>query len=262
MSQIWLKPDSFSIRTILHEFYHHLATVLGKEGVKKYFPDFAGDADSEDEANLFAEREAMALQTSSLNTPTATNTIMETQTVLKQGGSDVFRKISDVYGWAEGILKVPRSDLNLEYSPEFVGRLLEDGYTYVLTPVGQAIANGLTALVLMGIGATDMVGPYDRQWLNEWAAHQLWAILALATPEQMQSMTATAKAMGSLAATGHLDLALKQLTKPNVFQTLKNVTDSIQSLFAPSQPKAQSSNPSMEAEQNIKNVFSGIGAMV
>ncbi len=257
MSQMWLKPDYFSLRTVLHEFYHHMATVLGPEGVKKYFPDLKGDADSEDEANIFAEREAMNLQASGLNTSTDINKNMEQVSVLKQEGSDIFRHLSDIYGWAEGILKLPRSDLNLEYSPEFVGRILEDGYDYIFSPVGAALANLATSLVLMGIGTLGSVGPYDRQWLNEWAAHHLFAVLALATPENMAAMASTSKAMGALMAQGKAYEALRQLTRPNIFQTLRSVTDSIQSMLTSAFPSAPAPAtpavaPSMKAEQNLK----------
>lgn len=253
-SQIWLKPDMFSVRTALHEWYHHMATVLGPEGVKKYFPDLKGDADSEDEANIFAEREAMALQSQTINSPATTSTPMQEATVLKQMGSDVFRGISDIYGWAEGILKVPRTDLNLEYTPEFIGRLFEVGYDYVFTPVGQAVANLVTALALMGVGTLNQVGPYDRDFLNEWAAHHLFATLMLASPQEMKVATAQARSMGAMMSQGRVVEALSQMVSPDIFYSLKNIMSSIQGFVQPSAP----SEPSMAATQGFSQATTGL----
>jgi hypothetical protein len=240
-TKIFYNPDRFSLRTLFHEAWHYIAPILGPEKVKAMLGDaFKGDPDDEGEADQFAYHEIRRifpeLKLNSDTTALATNMqALEEVTVRRQGMGEIFDKTEMLYGPLAQTLKLPVSDLNLEYTPEIVGSIIEVLQDIGLTPSGQVIANLIEWIALSGGATLANVSTYDRQFLNEWGAHHLTRLFLLANPAYMSAVMGGAKSVGEAAGRGNIAGALGQLAKPPevIAGGFRSAFASIQSTFAP-----------------------------
>jgi hypothetical protein len=244
---IYYALDYVCPSTLLHEFYHHLAS-FNPEAAKAY--GLTGDADSEEEANMFA----LALMNSiGINSGTSQNTPGMTQEVMHQMGTDIFDKLSEAYGWYSRIVKVNTHDLNLEYTPPLFEKILDDIYAWVGTPLGETLLNLISFGVLAGVSTLDSVGDYDRKFLNEWAANHLWEILDMAKPANMGGLMAQARAFGAAVGAMNGKAALDQLFySPEVItQRARSTMDTLQMLVQSATKGSATPEQKFQAQQPV-----------
>jgi len=242
--------QNFSTRSVFHEWYHYMASVLGKEKTREKVKELlgievAGDPDSEEEADRFALRTMeLGLPSITINreenrdsgsmTPSEELVTVKRQELMFAGPSNVFSAIDRLYEPFVQISKLSPSQLNTIYTPEIIGTALETGYDVALTPLGQVVGNILTWLVLAGVSTLTSVGQFDRVVLNEWAAHHGARIITLANPAYLSAAVGGARVAGQAAARGRADQFMQNLIKnpSQITSTFRSMMNEIQSAFS------------------------------
>lgn len=246
----YYRPEGFNMRSTLHEFYHYMSSVLGPEKVKeKLGPDFKGDPDDEEEADKFAFKEIEKLK---LYTPPSKENIrMDTKdevVVRKQEmvADNIFHATDALYEPIASFAKEDASILNLQYTPAILQRIFGVAYQYIATPLGAFILNGISWATLGAIATFTNVGSYGRQFLNEWAANHLAALIEIAGPGGMSAIAGHAKELGSATARGEGWSAFNQVIKPTsqISASFRAELDAIQKIFTPfSEQHTESATP-------------------
>jgi hypothetical protein len=237
-THIYYNPRAFSLRTVAHEIYHYIASVLTPDQIKeKVGSSFRGDPDDEREADAFAFKvieEIYAPSKLRLNRDSGIGSngmplsqelvVEESPKVMKQGelsltggpGGPIFEKLSALYTMFEPYANLRAEDLNNIYSPEIFGTVFDVGYNVLLTPLGAVISNVVSWIVLAALGSQRNLAYTDRYFLSEWAAYHGTRILKLAEPSYLSAATGSAKAVGRAVGTGRAQDALNQIVKnPN-----------------------------------------------
>lgn len=255
-AMIFYNPKQFSVRTVLHETYHILATAI-PEKMRALGLGFTGDPDSEDEANKFAYHEIDLLfpkerinkeaspQTPGITMPDSIPGVPESDLkVMKQvlyapervvSGEGAFAGLEPLYGWLEGMVRLDKKTLNEVWSPELIGTAQEILQSSILTPMGNFIASILSSLLLQGIGLAPGVSAYDRMFLNEWAAHSGTRIFRYAIPAEGAALAAYARTAGEQVGQGRYMEAFKQVVRPyeEVAGGFRQGVDQVQRIFEP-----------------------------
>jgi FAD-linked sulfhydryl oxidase len=233
-THIYYNPKSFSLRTVAHEMYHYIASVLNPQQITEQIgPSFKGDPDDEREADAFAFKVIEEIYSPSkvrLNRdsgiasngmPQQQHQELETIKVMKQelafmgGGvnAPIFEKLSALYTMFEPYANLRAEDLNNIYSPEIFGTVFDVGYNVLLTPLGAVLSNVVSWLVLAALGSQRNLAYTDRYFLSEWAAYHGTRILRLVDPSYLSSATGSARAIGRAVGTGRAQDALNQVVK-------------------------------------------------
>jgi hypothetical protein len=249
-TKIYFNPQAsnFSTKSIFHEWYHYMASILGREKTKQVVKqvlgiDVQGDPDSEEEADIFALKEMENMPSITINREeNQVNGSMspeelvavKRQELMFAGPSNVFSAIDRLYEPFTQFAKLSSSQLNAIYTPEILGTALETGYDVALTPFGQVVGNILTWIVLAGVSTLSSVGQFDRIALNEWAAHHGARIITLANPAYLSAAIGGAKAAGQAAAVGKVDMVGRQMIKnPSQISGLfRSLMSEVQSTFS------------------------------
>ena len=239
------RPEGFNLRSTLHEFYHYVASILGPDKIKaRLGGGFAGDPDSESEADKFAFAEISRLR---LSTDHPSQSVRMDSTVDNGNGTElvvrkqmipeIFHASDALYAPIVGLTKESAADLNLQYSPAFIQRGFGLAYQYLATPLGQLVLNGVSWGILGAVATFSDVTGYDRLLLYEWAANHAGAIVEVAGPGAMAAISGHARALGSAAARGNAMDAFHQVIKPNseISAGFRAEFDAIQKVFAPFQ---------------------------
>jgi hypothetical protein len=234
-THIYYNPKGFSLRTVAHEIYHYIASVLTPDQIKeKVGPSFKGDPDDEREADSFAFKVIEEIYSpatklrlnrdsgiGSNGMPQQQELVVESPKVMKQGelflmggpSGPIFEKLSALYTMFEPYANLRAEDLNNIYSPEIFGTVFDVGYNVLLTPLGAVISNVVSWIVLAALGSQRNLAYTDRYFLSEWAAYHGTRILKLADPAYLTSATGSAKAIGRAVGTGRAQDALNQVVK-------------------------------------------------
>ena len=234
-THIYYNPKSFSLRTIAHEMYHFIASVLKPDDIKTRIGySFKGDPDDEREADSFAFKVIEEIYSPTklrLNSDSGIGSngmpqsqqeqeLVEPPKVMKQelaliGGPNgpIFEKLSALYIMFEPYANLRAEDLNNIYSPEIFGTIFDVGYNVLLTPLGAVISNVVSWLVLAALGSQRNLAYTDRYFLSEWAAYHGTRILRLADPAYLSSTTGRAKAIGRAVGSGRAQDALNQIVR-------------------------------------------------
>ena len=230
-THIYYNPRAFSLRTVAHEIYHFIASVLTPDQIKeKIGPYFRGDPDDEQEADAFAYKMIEEIYSPTkvrLNRDSGIGSNgmpqsqeLESVKVMKQelafmGGANapIFEKLSALYTMFEPYANLRAEDLNNIYSPEIFGTVFDVGYNVLLTPLGAVISNVVSWIVLAALGSQRNLAYTDRYFLSEWAAYHGTRILRLADPAYLSSTTGSARAVGRAVSSGRAQDALNQVVK-------------------------------------------------
>lgn len=239
------RPEGFNLRSTFHEDYHHIASILGPEAARQKFgPGFNGDPDDEAQADQFAFKEMERLR---LNTEVAPQTVRMDSVVDNGNGEqlvvreqpvamgDIFTASDALYAPITAWAKIPASDLNLQYTPAALERLLETGFAYVATPLGGVVLNLASFALLGGAAVYANLRSYDRNFLSEWAANHLTSLISLAGPGGLAAIAGGAKAAGQAAGRGDGWGAFHQVVKSpeDISYGFRAQMDAVQQIFAP-----------------------------
>jgi hypothetical protein len=234
-THIYYNPRAFNLRTVAHEIYHYIASVLTPDQIReKVGLSFRGDPDDEREADSFAFKVIEEIYSPSklrLNRDSGIGSngmpqsqeqelVQESPKVMRQELSllpapngPIFEKLSALYTMFEPYANLRAEDLNNIYSPEIFGTVFDVGYNVLLTPLGAVISNVVSWIVLAALGSQRNLAYTDRYFLSEWAAYHGTRILKLADPAYLTSATGSAKAIGRAVGTGRAQDALNQVVK-------------------------------------------------
>jgi len=254
-TQIFYNPKQFSPRTVFHEWHHYMASVLGPEKTREVLgPEFTGDADSEEEADKFALAELkrefpermgpskLAVAADSrfhypsaedINMVGASKGPMQQLTVYRQGGSNVFDGLAKYYDWASPYLGVSGADLNMAYTPELLGTILETGLDIVFTPFAAIVWNAIAGVILNLAASLDAVGGTDKRVLIEMGAHEILRLVTLANPQNLQAASREARSIGPAIGQGQFQAAFRAGTKTDTVQQFRSAFAAVQQLLGP-----------------------------
>lgn len=231
-THIYYNSKAFSLRTVAHEIYHYIASVLTPEQIReKVGSSFKGDPDDEREADAFAFKviEEIYSPTNKLrlnrDSGIGSNGMPQSQqlespkvmkqelSLLRGPNAPIFEKLSSLYTMFEPYANLRAEDLNNIYSPEIFGTVFDVGYNVLLTPLGAVISNVVSWIVLAALGSQRNLAYNDRYFLSEWAAYHGTRILRLADPAYLSSTTGSAKAIGRAVGSGRAQDALNQIVR-------------------------------------------------
>lgn len=247
-TKIFLNPNqgNFSIRSVFHEWYHYLASVLGPAKIKERLGlDFAGDPDSEEEADRFAFKEMDSTPAISINRdergnsssmePSAEGKVMRQELAYGGGGTSICGNLDALYVPFVPLAKLSARELNDAYSPEIIATALETGYAITMTQLGYIVANAATWLVEALIATYGPLGAFDRIFVTEMAAHHGARVITLANPGGLAAVSGQAKSMGDMIGQGRaFDAVAQLLQRPTAIQQpFRVAADTIQGWFGP-----------------------------
>ena len=227
-TKIYYNPAQYSPRTVLHEWYHYMATVMGPEKVTQLLgAEYRGDPDSEEEADKFAMAEVekmfpagqvVAMDSRGVEginmVPASNGSSMQQQLMapedlkVMRDSSNVISRLDVLYNWAAPISKVDAHSLNLAYTPEILGTGIETAFSFIFAPEAEIFWNAIAGFVLWGIATADAIGAEDKKLLNEVAAHEISRLITLGNPANLSAATMRARSVAQMLGRGQVMPAL------------------------------------------------------